>query len=76
MSCGIICRLGPDNPWAELARIRAFVDSLPGVTVEPEPDQFERWLMLFMGAAFVVGGIIILGLLAYGVITTVAAAVS
>ncbi len=79
MSCGIICKLDPDSPFMELARIRAFVDSLPGEVAEPEPDwddQFIRWLMIFMGVASVIAGVIILGALAYGIVTTIAAAVS
>ncbi|KKL92107.1 hypothetical protein LCGC14_1888040 [marine sediment metagenome] len=77
MSCGIICRIDPDgySPYAELARIRRFVDGLPGVLKEPKPDQFERWLWILMGVVCVIFGVFILGILAYGVVSTIVAVV-
>ena len=77
MSCGITCRLDPDNPWAELARLQWKVKRFPGVSAaEPKPDQFERWLWGITGMVLVVGQVIILGVLAYVVISTIIAAVS
>ncbi len=76
MSCGIICRQDAYSPWAELERIRRFVDTLPGVSREPEVDQFERRFWITVGSLFVISQLAILGLLAYGLITIAIGAVS
>ncbi|KKL59049.1 hypothetical protein LCGC14_2219190 [marine sediment metagenome] len=76
MSCGIICRQDAYSPRAELERIRRFVGSLPGVPRKSKPDQFERWLFGGFSVLCVIWGISILGLFAYGAISTIVAAVS
>lgn len=67
MTCGIICRREIDNVPVSARRIHYD---------EPKLDPFERWLFLGFGIACIIAGLAILGLLTYGVITTVAAAVS
>ena len=77
MSCGIICRRDIDDPIAKFRRIRDVIDEeFPDLHYEePGPDPFERWLILFMGVACVITGVIVLGLLAYGIVSTIVAVV-
>ncbi len=75
MSCGIICRQDAYSPYAELTRIQRIVDRIPGPSYTPKRDLFDRRLVAGFSVLCVIWGISILGLLAYGVISAIVAAV-
>ncbi len=64
MSCGIICRIDPDEHPLALRKLTHYNP--------PEPDRFFERLLFVVCVIWSIG---ILGLLAYGAISTIVAAV-